>query len=381
MSETNSYNVYENFTLLIDGKEAFPEIINCINNATKSIKINMFIWRDDEIGNKIGEAILNAANKGVKVDISIDRYGVILEKCEESKKSLFHKEQNMIEKIKIKTLESIYQKDNKNKIKDTCSDLYKNIISHPNIIVNKDTFKADHSKYYIIDDKTLILGGINIEDKENGSDLQGRKYQDYMIKIQGESYVNNFKHKLNNKINLNKDYFFGINIKDHNDKYFEMEQLYLDMIKKSKTNLLITMAYFSSIKDFIDEIIEANNRGVNINIMIPKNANFQDDTNKATIKKIMKLTNNKVNVYLSDKMVHTKMIINDDFISIGSTNITKKAFNQLDELNLFIKNIDCPFKEKLVNSILENINSSVKVNSYKEIKYNKLLSSIERFLV
>lgn len=381
MSETNASNMYENFTLLIDGKEAFPEIINCINNATKSIKINMFIWRDDEIGNKIGEAILNAANKGVKVDISIDRYGVILEKCEESKKSLFHKEQNMIEKIKIKTLESIYQKDNKNKIKDTCSDLYKNIISHPNIIVNKDTFKADHSKYYIIDDKTLILGGINIEDKENGSDLQGRKYQDYMIKIQGESYINNFKHKLNNKINLNKDYFFGINIKDHNDKYFEMEQLYLDMIKKSKTNLLITMAYFSSIKDFIDEIIEANNRGVNINIMIPKNANFQDDTNKATIKKIMKLTNNKVNVYLSDKMVHTKMIINDDFISIGSTNITKKAFNQLDELNLFIKNIDCPFKEKLVNSILENINSSVKVNSYKEIKYNKLLSSIERFLV
>lgn len=381
MSETNSSNVYENFTLLIDGKEAFPEIINCINNATKSIKINMFIWRDDEIGNKIGEAILNAANKGVKVDISIDRYGVILEKCEESKKSFFHKEQNIIEKIKIKTLESIYQKDNKNNIKDTYSDLYKNIISHPNIIVNKDTLKADHSKYYIIDDKTLILGGINIEDKENGSDLQGRKYQDYMIKIQGESYVNNFKHKLNNKINLNKDYFFGINIKDHNDKYFEMEQLYLDMIKKSKTNLLITMAYFSSIKDFIDEIIEANNRGVNINIMIPKNANFQDDTNKSTIKKIMKLTNNKVNVYLSDKMVHTKMIINDDFISIGSTNITKKAFNQLDELNLFIKNIDCPFKEKLVNSILENINSSVKVNSYKEIKYNKLLSSIERFLV
>ena len=48
-------------------------------------------------------------------------------------------------------------------------------------IIKKDTFKADHSKYYIIDD-TLILGGINIEDKENGSDRQGREYQDYMIK-------------------------------------------------------------------------------------------------------------------------------------------------------------------------------------------------------
>ena len=160
-----------------------------------------------------------------------------------------------------------------------------------------------------------------------------------------------------------------------------MEELYLEMIKKSKKKLFITMAYFSSLKNFIKEIVEANNRNVEVTILIPKNANFQDDTNKATIKKIMKLTDNKVNVYLCDKMVHTKMIINDDYISIGSTNITKKAFNQLDELNLFIKNIDSDLKDKLLASIKENINRSIKIKHYKEIKYNKTLASIERFLV
>ena len=168
----DSKNIYDDFTLLVDGKEAFPEIINCINNAKKYIRINMFIWRDDNIGNEIASVLLNAANRGVKVDISVDRYGVVLEKSEESKKSFFHKEQTLTEKIKSKTLEMVYPMDNTpKKVKDEESDLYTQIINHPNISVSKDVFKADHSKYYIFDDDIVILGGINIEDKENGKDM------------------------------------------------------------------------------------------------------------------------------------------------------------------------------------------------------------------
>ena len=81
-------DIYENFTLLIDGKNAFNEIINSINNAKKSVKINMFIWRDDNIGNKIALALLNSANRGVNVEISVDRYGIICEKTEECRKEL-----------------------------------------------------------------------------------------------------------------------------------------------------------------------------------------------------------------------------------------------------------------------------------------------------
>ena len=72
----------ENFTLFIDGKNAFPAILKAIENARFSLYINMFIWRDDAIGNRIGEAVLSAAERGVKVFISVDRYGVVLEKAE-----------------------------------------------------------------------------------------------------------------------------------------------------------------------------------------------------------------------------------------------------------------------------------------------------------
>ena len=164
-----------NFSLLIDGKQAFPEILRCIEHAERSIGINMFIWRDDAIGNRIAAAVLAAAERGVQVDISVDRYGVVLEKAEESKKSFFHKRQTPAEKVKIVALELLYPMEGAPKgARDEESDLYRAIMCHPNIRVERDTFKADHSKFYIFDDEVLILGGVNIEDKENGCDMQGR---------------------------------------------------------------------------------------------------------------------------------------------------------------------------------------------------------------
>ena len=80
----------EKMQLLIDGAAAFPEILRCIEAARRSIRINMFIWRDDVIGNRVAQAVLDAANRGVAVEISVDRYGVVLEKAEECKRSFFH---------------------------------------------------------------------------------------------------------------------------------------------------------------------------------------------------------------------------------------------------------------------------------------------------
>ena len=375
-------DIYEDFTLLVDGKEAFPEILKCIGNAKKSITINMFIWRDDNIGNAIAKAILDAANRGVKVNISVDRYGVVLEKSEENKKSFFHKEQTLTEKIKTKTLEIMYPMENTPKnVKDEESELYTTIMNHPNIEVSKDVFKADHSKYYIFDDDIVIMGGVNIEDKENGKDMQNRQYQDYMIKLEGKEHVKTFLTKLETGENVSKEYSFGINLKKKSGDIFEMEEIYLNMIRKTSKRLVITMAYFSGLDSFVKEIIEAHRRGVEVIVMIPESANYQDATNKATVKKLMELTENGVKVYLSKKMIHTKMMITDEEISFGSTNITKKAFKQLNELNIVLQNIESKLKTKLEESVKENYKDAKRVVSYKDIKYNKLLARLERFLV
>jgi phosphatidylserine/phosphatidylglycerophosphate/cardiolipin synthase-like enzyme len=80
-------------------------------------------------------------------------------------------------------------------------------------------------------------------------------------------------------------------------------------------------------------------------------------------------------------MLHTKMIVTEDWISFGSTNITKKAFQQLNELNIFLKNVDSEVKTKLMQSMQENHALSEKINTYKRIKYNAFAAFVEGFLV
>ena len=75
------------------------------------------------------------------------------------------------------------------------------------------------------------------------------------------------------------------------------------------------------------------------------------------------------------------MVINDEYVSFGSTNITKKAFGQLSELNLFVKNVDSEFRRTLAADIEKNYAMAKKINDYKEIKYNRLLAFVEGFLV
>ena len=52
----------QNSTLLVDGAAAFDEILRCIDAAHSSILINMFIWRDNAIGNHLAHAVLRAAD-------------------------------------------------------------------------------------------------------------------------------------------------------------------------------------------------------------------------------------------------------------------------------------------------------------------------------
>lgn len=368
--------------LLIDGKEAFVEIINCINNAKSKIFINMFIWRDDVIGNKVAESLLHAANKGVSIELSIDRYGCILEHAEEYKLSFFHRKLKLLEKIQVKLLQLSDKKlAVKGKTKSKSVKLYNDIISHPKIKIDANRNKKDHSKYYIFDDEVLIFGGINIEDKENGSDISGRVYQDYMIKLIGKQYVWALYNKLDNNINCLDDCYFGINYKENGKKIFEMKKLYLNMINDTKKDLLIIMPYFLKINSFKKAILNAYNRSVKITILIPKSSNFDKDTNFCFVKHLLKKSNNMIDVYLSPKMVHTKMIIADDLITMGSTNIANKSFNVLSELNLFIKKDMCSFFERLEDSIDENIKISKKVNNYKSIKYNKFKAFFESLIV
>ena len=364
--------------LLVDGKKAFPEIIRCIRKARESIFINMFIWRNDTIGCTLARELLAAADRGVKITISKDRYGVICERCEESRQSFFNRRPSFAEKFKIAALALFYNRDRSHAPHDTCLDdgaLLHALLEHPNIDAVYDKNKYDHSKFYLFDDQTLIFGGINVEDKENGQDYAGRTYHDYMVKLTEAPLIAEF---LESRCSPASGGTFEMNLKERGN-WFGMKDAYLKLINEAEKSLTIVMAYFSPLSEFEAAILGAVQRGVDVRIVIPAYANFQDDLNKKAVRRLMEKSGGAIRVYAYPGMLHAKLLMSEKALSLGSCNITKKAFGQLDELNLSMANNASDFAAAVRESVEDTFAHSKPLGA--NVRYNPVVAALESLLV
>src|SRR5690606_25239045 len=63
------------FELLENGEEFFPAVFEAIAQARHSVVIETFIIFDDEVGQGLQKAVIEAAGRGVQVDVTVDGYG------------------------------------------------------------------------------------------------------------------------------------------------------------------------------------------------------------------------------------------------------------------------------------------------------------------
>ncbi|HEU0306750.1 MAG TPA: cardiolipin synthase ClsB [Lysobacter sp.] len=61
--------------LLVNGEQFFPVLLTAIENATRSIHMETYIFADDGIGHRVADALAAAAGRGVAVQLLIDGYG------------------------------------------------------------------------------------------------------------------------------------------------------------------------------------------------------------------------------------------------------------------------------------------------------------------
>jgi len=67
-------------------------------------------------------------------------------------------------------------------------------------------------------------------------------------------------------------------------------------------------------------------------------------------------------------------------LSLGSTNITRKAFGQLDELNLTL-DADSPTAAEVKADIAREMAAAVHVESAGDVRYRRLMAWLEGFVV
>ncbi|MCR5795112.1 MAG: phosphatidylserine/phosphatidylglycerophosphate/cardiolipin synthase family protein [Solobacterium sp.] len=366
------------FRLLEMGSNAFPEIIRQIRSATKEILIRMFIWREDRIGTAIAKELLRAADRGVLIVIEKDRYGLVLEYAEESQRSFCHSP-SLSERIQIGLLCLFYNRDLYGKhLQTKQSALYRKLKEHPNVIMKDSRKTNDHSKYYIFDRRIMILGGINIEDKEYFRDSRGRVYYDCMVMIHDPEIISQFLHK--RMFPQTKNDLFLVNAKEP-VRCFEIKEGFLELIDAAESRLTILMAYFAPDKEIISAICRALERGVHVRILIPRSANYNNDTNRITVSKLLRSrqaeAGGKLSVYMTDYMLHAKLMMNEKRIITGSCNINRKSFTRLGELCISVNNDDSPFARQVRAGTEELFRNSERIDNCNDISFNRFLAFLE----
>ncbi|GAB6099262.1 hypothetical protein JCM16358_11410 [Halanaerocella petrolearia] len=361
--------------LLINETESYNEIIQQIRQAKESIYICMYIWRDDEIGNLIAKELLAAADRGVEIEIVKDKAASVFERVEQYKQSFFHKNRDICSSIKECVISLLYYRDNKRSKRQYTNKKLNRMLEHKNITIRSDEERNDHSKFYIFDNRVLILGGINIGNKT--VDELKEEYADYMIKFVDSELVTHFLDRLaGNLSNVGyQDIEFSLNLREQD--IFEIKPKILKLLEEAKYRIDIEMAYFGD-PDITDKIIEAAQRGVNITVITSKDSNVQQALNQMVLEKIISRSNSEIKVYLSDRMVHSKfMCVDRNNFFLGSANFHKLGMSKLSELNVLVKNGDNIYS-KWKTWRQEHLQECTLISRETNLNYNKLIALTER---
>lgn len=320
--------------LLSSSFKLFTSLINDIKSAKYSIHIVFYIWIPEGLVNKVSEAIITAAKRGVKCYIMLDYIG--------SKKFFYSSWYFNMLKVGIFIIKSLN-------------------ITIFNFFCSRIDLRQ-HKKIILIDNKIVYVGSMNMVDSTNfKKNIKIGKWIDLMIRITGPivntisiiySYdweietgqnilsINQLKNNLvkyQNKNNINRIQviFSGLKLSKkiiHNSL--------ITAIFLANKSLIITTPYLIPSKNLLSAICIASERGVDVKIIIPK---YNDSIFIYWASKFFfyKLLKKGVKIYqLKTGFLHTKSIIIDKKISfIGTVNLDIRSIYLNFEINLIIEDV------------------------------------------
>lgn len=141
--------------VLHDGEETFDSIFQGIRRAERDLLVQYYILRDDDLGRRFADALLEAAGRGVKVRLLVDRVGSA---------SLPDRYLERLEKGGIRTCR------------------FSSIGPRPaRLQIN---FR-NHRKIVVVDGREGWMGGLNVGDEYLGLDPEMSPWRDIHLHIEG----------------------------------------------------------------------------------------------------------------------------------------------------------------------------------------------------
>ena len=314
-------------TALINGDQIFPAMLEAVRQAKRSICLETYIYWSGEIGQQFADVLAERARAGVRVHVIIDWIGS--------------------RKIDSKLLDQMGKAG-------VQVERYNPLVWYAPTRLNH----RDHRKLLIVDGKLGFIGGAGLADIWKGNAESPQHWRDSMFKLEGPAvtqlqaaFMDNWV-KTNARVLDGDDYFpdlppagskraqvFKSSPREGTE---DVRLMYLLSIAAARKNIRLAASYYVPDRLTTQEFIEAAQRGVSIEIIIPGSETDSPIVKHASRGHWGPLLKAGVKIYeYQPTMYHTKMMIVDDlWVSVGSANFGNRSFRLNDEANLNVYNAE-----------------------------------------
>ena len=336
-------------SLLAGGEIAFERILRRIDEARSTIYLRCFSWRDDDTGGTVAQALLRAAERGVKITILKDRVGMHYEYLEGAKQSFFHKRIGFGTRLQTWFLMAAYRRWGS--LRQNPSPHADALLQHPNITVSCDDKRFDHSKLWVFDDQLVILGGMGIGDDSRWANV------DFMVELTGREAAARLADRYEGRaaFDAQRPFDYLLHSFSAGDSDDSLREQRLRLIGSARERLTIEMAYLGD-RACAAALVDAVKRGVRVTLLTSARANVLGDLNLRTCHELLHRTNKAENlrIFLHPRMVHGKAIVVDGLhVDIGSANFTPLSHGAYEEVNVYCR--DAAFAHAVEDAIEREI--------------------------
>ena len=331
--------------LLRNGAEYFPALEAAIQHAQHEIYLETYIYQEDVIGRRIGNALKKAAHRGVKVYLLLDGFG------SQDFSATF------LQGFQLAGVNVMF---------------YRQKISPWTF--KKNRLRRLHRKVVVIDGKVGFVGGINIIDDNNVPE-EATPRVDYAVEIRGallaplldsvqklwkrlawlqlrqvpQKYAN-AQTKLDQKY---KEVKAALVLRDNVLHRRDIEEAYLEAIANAKEEIIIANSYFVPGWRFRKALMDAADRGVSVKLLLQGRIEYV--VMLATHAFYSTFLAHGIEIYEYRKsFMHSKVaVIDRTWATVGSSNIDPFSLLLAREANLMVQ--DHFFAEELRASIFQSL--------------------------
>ncbi|MDO5712583.1 MAG: phospholipase D-like domain-containing protein [Micrococcales bacterium] len=303
----NSVTTYTN------GEDLYADILTAIEGAQQSIFFEFFIWKDDEVGRRFKQALIDAARRGVEVFVIYDGFANLVVNPR------FYRFPDGIHVLRFP------------------------VIRMGMLRLDMRHLGRDHRKIVVTDGEVGFVGGYNI------GHLYATEWRDTHLRVVGAAvweladafvdFWNEYRQPGQPELPDGgaKEWESRITAARNapSRMLFPVRGLYLDAIERAAERVYITQGYFIPDHEILTGLLKAAHRGVDVRVIVPEYSNhiLADWVARGYYSELL---TGGVTIWLyKDAMVHAKTATVDGrWSTVGTANIDRLSMTGNYEVNL-----------------------------------------------